>query len=92
MVWQKKVFAAALECAKHGKLFAAQKQSVCFPDPKTTVCGKCETIELIKWMIPAIYLICRQQGHRVAKTEFGVRGRARALKRRDCYSISELIK
>ena len=28
---------AALECAKHGKLFVAQKQSVCCSDAKTTV-------------------------------------------------------
>ena len=40
---KKRVFAAALERAKHGNLFAAQKQSVCCPDAKMAVCGKCET-------------------------------------------------
>ena len=66
---------AALECAKHGELFAAQKQSACCPNAKTTVCGKCETTERIKWMNPGIYLIRPLQSQRVAKTNFGAHGR-----------------
>ena len=72
---QKKVFAVALdsksECAKHGKFFAAQKQSVCSPDAKTTNYVKWETTEVVEWMIPGIYLSCRHGGHRVAKKENG---------------------
>ena len=40
MVWQTKVFAAAPECVKHGKLFAAQKLSVCGSDAILTVFGE----------------------------------------------------
>ena len=69
-----KKFLLALERAKHGNLFAAQKQSVCCPDAKMKACGKCETTERIKWTIQGLYLICCQQGHRAATTYFGVRG------------------
>ena len=37
MVWEKRVFAAAPERAKHWKLFEAQKRSVCGSDAILTV-------------------------------------------------------
>ena len=66
---------AALARATHGNLFAAQKQSMCYPDDQTAVCGKYEITERIKWMIQGFYLIFRHEGLRVATKTPGARGR-----------------
>ena len=50
----------ALGRANHRNLLAAQKQSMCCPNAKMMVCEKCETAELIEWVIPGLYLIGHQ--------------------------------
>ena len=65
--WFGKKNAAALGRAKHGNLFAAQKQSLCCSDAKMAVYGECETIELIKWIIMGLYLICHHEAHQTAE-------------------------